>query len=74
MSLDAATLALVAGELKNTLLDAKIDKIFEPTRDEVLMTLRTFFGSSYCPSVHISFVTAASDVIFPVSITPYAST
>ena len=41
MSLDAATLALVAGELKNTLLDAKIDKIFEPTRDEVLMTLRT---------------------------------
>ena len=41
MSLDAATLALVAGELKNTLLDAKIDKIFETTRDEVLMTLRT---------------------------------
>ena len=40
MSLDAATLALVAGELKTTLLDAKIDKIFEPTRDEVLMTLR----------------------------------
>ena len=34
MSLDAATLALVAGELKTTLLDAKIDKIFEPTRDE----------------------------------------
>ena len=26
MSLDAATLALVAGELKNTLLDAKIAK------------------------------------------------
>ena len=41
MALDAALLALVAGELKNTLLDAKIDKIFEPTRDEVLLTLRT---------------------------------
>ena len=41
MSLDAATLALVAEELKTTLLDAKIDKIFEPTRDEVLITLRT---------------------------------
>ena len=41
MSLDAATLALVADELKTTLLDAKIDKIFEPTRDEVLVTLRT---------------------------------
>ena len=41
MALDAALLALTAGELKNTLLDAKIDKIFEPTRDEVLLTLRT---------------------------------
>lgn len=41
MALDAATLALVAEELKTNLLDAKIDKIFEPTRDEVLITLRT---------------------------------
>lgn len=41
MALDAATLALVAAELRTTLLDAKIDKIFEPTRDEVLITLRT---------------------------------
>ena len=41
MALDAATLALVTRELKDTLLDAKIDKIFEPTRDEVLLTLRT---------------------------------
>ena len=48
MSLDAATLALVAGELKNTLLDAKIDKIFEPTRDEVLMTLRTRTETTVC--------------------------
>lgn len=41
MALDAATLALVAAELKSVLLDAKIDKIFEPTRDEVVLTLRT---------------------------------
>ncbi len=41
MALDAATLALVADELNKTLLDAKIDKIFEPTRDEVVLTLRT---------------------------------
>ncbi|HJA25589.1 MAG TPA: NFACT family protein [Candidatus Fournierella merdigallinarum] len=41
MALDAALLALVARELKDTLLDAKIDKIFEPTRDEVVLTLRT---------------------------------
>ncbi len=41
MALDAATLDLVAAELRDKLLDAKIDKIFEPTRDEVLITLRT---------------------------------
>ena len=41
MALDAALLALAARELKQTLLDAKIDKIFEPTRDEVVITLRT---------------------------------
>lgn len=41
MALDAATLALVAAELKTKLLDAKIDKIFEPTRDELVITLRT---------------------------------
>ena len=35
MALDAATLALTAGELKQTLTDAKIAKIFEPTRDEL---------------------------------------
>ena len=41
MALDAATLALTAAELKTRLLDAKIAKIFEPTRDEVLLALRT---------------------------------
>ena len=33
MALDAALLALTARELSKVLLDAKIDKIFEPTRD-----------------------------------------
>ena len=41
MALDAATLALTAAKLKTRLLDAKIAKIFEPTRDELLITLRT---------------------------------
>ncbi|WP_395150065.1 NFACT family protein [uncultured Allofournierella sp.] len=41
MALDAALLALTARELSKVLLDAKIDKIFEPTRDEVVVTLRT---------------------------------
>ena len=41
MALDAATLALVTAELKDRLLEARIDKIFEPTRDEVVLLLRT---------------------------------
>ena len=41
MALDAATLALVTAELNSRLLDARIDKIFEPTRDEVLLLLRS---------------------------------
>ena len=41
MALDAATLALTAQELKTKLVDAKIAKIFEPTRDELVLTLRT---------------------------------
>lgn len=41
MALDAATLALCARELSVRLADARIDKIFEPTRDEVVLNLRT---------------------------------
>ena len=41
MALDAATLALTAAELKTTLADAKIAKLFEPTRDELVITMRT---------------------------------
>lgn len=41
MALDAATLALCARELSGALVDARIDKIFEPTRDEVVLNLRT---------------------------------
>ena len=41
MALDAATLALTAAELKTTLADAKIAKLFEPTRDELVIALRT---------------------------------
>ena len=41
MALDAATLALTAAELKAMLTDAKIAKLFEPTRDELVLTLRT---------------------------------
>ena len=45
MALDAATLALTARELGQVLADARIDKIFEPTRDEVVLNLRTRTGN-----------------------------
>ena len=41
MALDAATLALTAKELEGQLVDARIDKIFEPTRDEIVLNLRS---------------------------------
>ena len=41
MALDAATLSLTGRELDARLKDARIDKIFEPTRDEVVLNLRT---------------------------------
>ena len=41
MALDAATLSLAAAQLKEALVDSRIDKIFEPTRDEVVITLRS---------------------------------
>lgn len=46
MALDAATVALIARELAEALPDAKIDKIFEPTRDEVVFNLRKRFGEN----------------------------
>lgn len=45
MALDAAMLALCARELAGALTDARIDKIFEPTRDEVVLHLRTRTGN-----------------------------
>lgn len=41
MALDAATLALVAGELRETLADSRVDKVYQPTRDEVVLTMRS---------------------------------
>lgn len=40
MSLDAICLAAVVEELKKTLLGGKIDKIYQPGRDEIVMAIR----------------------------------
>ncbi len=45
MPLDAVYLTHVASELRRTLSGAKIDKIHQPARDEVVMSLRSREGS-----------------------------
>ena len=45
MPLDAVYLSAVAEELRTPLLGAKIDKIYQPSRDEVIFALRTREGS-----------------------------
>lgn len=45
MALDAATLHFVAKELKTTLIDARIDKIFQPTKEEVVFQMRSRNGA-----------------------------
>jgi len=62
MALDAATLALTAAELKATLTDAKIAKIFEPTRDELVITLRTRTDTNFDQNVDVTAVFAAASI------------
>ena len=45
MALDAATMALSTLELGNQLAEVRIDKIFQPTRDEVILAMRSRQGS-----------------------------
>lgn len=45
MPLDAVYLSAVADELRPHLIGAKIDKIYQPSRDEVIFALRTREGS-----------------------------
>ena len=46
MPLDAITLSSVVEELKSHMLGAKLDKIYQPTRDQVVFLLRTKDGAS----------------------------
>ncbi|MCD7928676.1 MAG: NFACT family protein, partial [Clostridiales bacterium] len=45
MPLDAATLTGVVSELRPVLEGAKLDKIFQPAKDELLFQLRTRQGN-----------------------------
>ncbi|MEG0913123.1 MAG: NFACT RNA binding domain-containing protein [Oscillospiraceae bacterium] len=44
MALDAATLFVTANELKKQIIGARVDKLYMPTRDEALFSLRTQGG------------------------------
>ncbi len=46
MALDAAILALTARELNDRLNGARVDKIFQPTRDEAVLLMRSRAGSA----------------------------
>ncbi len=62
MPLDAITLSALTQELRQALIGSKIDKVFQPSRDEVVLLLRSNNGSfrlllsanSGHPRVHIT--------------------
>ncbi len=45
MPLDAIVMTALAAELRGTLIGGKVDKIYQPTRDEVLLHMRTGQGN-----------------------------
>ncbi len=65
MALDGITLGLVKNELSNTLLGAKVDKIHQPSKNELVFILRTRNGSfrlymsanNQSPRIHLSSYT-----------------
>lgn len=42
MAFDTLAVACLAAELKETILGGRIDKIYQPERDEILLSIRTF--------------------------------
>ena len=45
MPLDAVTLSSVAEELRTHIIGTKIDKIYQPTRDQVVFLIRSREGA-----------------------------
>ena len=61
MPLDAICLTAVVEELKKTLVGGKVDKIYQPTRDEVILNIRAgenvkllLAGSPTAPRLHLT--------------------
>ena len=45
MALDTLALECIKEELRKKLLGAKVEKVYQPEKDEIMLTLRTFSGS-----------------------------
>ena len=45
MSYDGFVTHSVVSELNNTVMGGKIDKIYQPEKDEIIIAVRTFKGS-----------------------------
>ena len=46
MALDAGFLAAVAAEIKQTAIGGRIEKVYQPERDAVVLQMRTFEARS----------------------------
>ena len=57
MPLDALCLSGLVSELKSTLVGGKIDKIYQPSRDEIILALRTSTGNVEICAPPLSMVT-----------------
>lgn len=74
MALDGIVLASVTDELSDKLLGGRIDKIYQPQKDELLVTVRSnsknykvlFCSNSSYPRVHLSELTQNSSAAPPM--------
>lgn len=65
MALDGAMLRHIKKELEDSLLNSKVDKIYQPSKDELVLTMRSMEGSrkllisarANSPRIHITNVT-----------------
>ena len=64
MPIDGLTLGLIAAELRNNLVGGRIDRIVQPERDEVILTVRNngvnhqllMSASAGCARAHLTFI------------------
>ena len=74
MALDGITLGLVKKELEGVILNAKVDKIHQPGKNELTFIMRTRTGSyrlfmscnNQCPRVHLSRYTVENPPVPPM--------